>query len=80
MLHSLGYGIAFGSRLYFGKISAHSFYLEVSPLSTFCSMCRDEICNQHLAKGSLMIKEAQTMDPSDSSDFISVLVAKRKRL
>ena len=38
------------------------FYHEVSSLSAFCTMWLNEVCHQLLAKGTPMIKDAQSLD------------------
>jgi hypothetical protein len=46
----------------------------------FCSIWKDEVHHQLLAKGALLIKDAQSLDLAVYSDFISALVTLRKRL
>jgi hypothetical protein len=53
---------------------------EVSLFSNFCSMWRDEVHHWLLAKGTMLIKDAQYLDPIEYFDFISTLVGLRKRL
>jgi hypothetical protein len=51
-----------------------------SSLSSFGSIWKDEICHRLLAKGALLIKDAQSLDHLAYHDFMSALVALRKRL
>jgi hypothetical protein len=53
---------------------------EANYLSAFNSMWRAEVCHQHLAKGTLLIKNAHSLDAIEYFDFILILVAWRKRL
>jgi hypothetical protein len=43
-------------------------------------MWTDEVCTQLLAKGFLLIKDAKSLDAVAYSDFLSTLVAHRKRI
>jgi hypothetical protein len=52
------------------------FENEDSSLSTFCHMWRDEVCIQLLAKGC----DAKLLELDAYSDFISALIALRKRI
>ena len=56
------------------------FYQKFSSLPAFCTMRHDKVHHQLLAKGALLIKDAQSLDPVAYSDFISELVALRKRI
>lgn len=56
------------------------FNNEVSYLSAFCTMWRDEVCMQWLIKGFFLIKDAKYLDAVAYSDLISTLVALRKRI
>ena len=56
------------------------FYQKVSSLPAFCTMRHDKVHHQLLSKGALPIKDAQSLVPVDYSDFISELVALRKRI
>ena len=47
-------------------------------LSTFKILLKDEVCHQLLAKGALLIRDAQSLDHIEFSAFISDLVALRK--
>jgi hypothetical protein len=56
------------------------FDQEISSLSAFSSLWKDEVHHQLLAKGALLIKDAQSLDCTEYSTFISALVALKKRL
>jgi hypothetical protein len=53
---------------------------EVSSQTSFCQSWRDEVCMQLLAKGALLIRDVQLLDPTAYSDFIVVLVTLRNRI
>jgi hypothetical protein len=56
------------------------FKEEFSSLSSFSSLWKDEVHHQLLAKGALLIKDAQSLDRIKYSAFIFSLVALRMRL
>jgi hypothetical protein len=58
----------------------HVFENEVSSLLAFCHMWRDEVCMQLLAKGFLLIKDVNQLEPHACLNFINALVALRKRI
>jgi hypothetical protein len=55
------------------------FEHEISSMFAFCTIWHDDVHYQLLAKGALLIKDAQTLEPLTYSD-ISILVALLKRL
>jgi hypothetical protein len=76
------FGSAWESRPYFpfGRSGVVlSLSMRLAPCQLFVS-CGLEVCHQRLAKGALLIKDAQSLDSTAYSDFISALVALRKRL
>lgn len=56
------------------------FESEPNSLFPFFSLWQDEICHQILAKGAMLIKDAQSLDPTTYSNFIPALVTLHKRL
>jgi len=56
------------------------FDQEISSLSAFVSLCKNEVCHQLFAKGSLLIKDTKSLDPTEYSDFVAALVILRNRL
>jgi hypothetical protein len=42
-------------------------------LSAFCTIWCDEVCYQLLAKGALLIKDAQSLWPLAYSNFLSII-------
>ena len=56
------------------------FNQKVSPLHAFINWPKDEVHHQLLAKGALLIKDAQSLNHLDYSTFISSLVVLRKSL
>jgi hypothetical protein len=56
------------------------FEHEASSLPTFCMKWRDEVHHKLLAKGALLIKDAQALDEVAYSDFIYALVVLWKRI
>ena len=55
-------------------------FIKDEHLSTFSSFWKDEVCYQILAKGTLWIKDIESLDSTQYSDFIFALVILRKRL
>ena len=51
------------------------FDQDSSSVFTFVALCRDEVRHQLLAKGALLIKDAQKFDPIVYFDFIYTLVS-----
>ena len=68
----------------FFAISSKTFsmwtFIKDEHLSTFSSFWKDEVCYQLLAKGTLWIKDTESSDSTQYSDFIFSLVILRKRL
>lgn len=56
------------------------FENKVTSLLVYCHMWREEVHMQQLAKGLMLIKDAKLLDPAAYLDFISVLVALRKKM
>eukprot|EP01018_Ginkgo_biloba_P019933 Gb_40350 [translate_table: standard] len=56
------------------------FEQEEFSISVFCSMWRQESRQQLSPKGTLLIKDAHSLEPADYSDFIVALVKLRKRI
>lgn len=80
VLLSLGFSISFGFQYYLSfRKSGVSLSLRMS-VSAFCSLWRDEIRHQLLAKGTILIKVAQSLDQPTNFDFLSALVMLHKRL
>ena len=56
------------------------FDQELSSMSDFIALWKDEVCQQLLAKGALLIKDAKRLVLALYFDFVSALVSLKKRL